>query len=222
MAELPQGFRLVEQPDAPDTQTKAPAIPAGFVAVKQAKKLDESPEPMTIKSGLMPAASTNALGAAALGATEVAGQALTGIGGMIEAGWRGLADLVANDAETGAETVGEVMQERTYQPKTDAAKNIQSLIQSATEGALFAPSMLYGGINGITDVLTGEEKEQAIANAQEDAAKFRLNPNEAIGTDVLELTGSPAAAAGAETALALGEMMFGSRSPKAYNKLKQI
>lgn len=220
MAELPQGFRLVEQPDAPDTQTKAPAIPAGFVAVKQAKKLDESPEPMTIKSGLVPAASTNALGAAALGAAEVAGQAATGIAGMIEAGWRGLADLVANDAETGAETVGEVIQERTYQPKTDAAKNIQSLIQLATDGALLAPSMLYGGIKGITNVLTGEEKEQAIANAQEDAAKFRLNPNEAIGTDVLELTGSPAAAAGAETALALGEMMFGSRSPKAYKKLK--
>lgn len=220
MAELPQGFRLVEQPNTPDVTTKAPAIPAGFVAVKQAQKIDESPAPITVKSGLMPAASTSALGAAALGATELAGQALTGIGGMIEAGWRGLADLVANDAETGAETVGEVVRERTYQPKTDAAKNFQSVIQSATDAALFAPSMLYSGIKGITDVLTGEEKEQAIANAEEDAAKFRLNPNEAIGTDVLELTGSPAAAAGAETALALGEMMFGSRSPKAYKKLK--
>lgn len=220
MAELPQGFRLVEQPDTPEQPAQTPAIPAGFVAVKQAQKLDETKEPSSMKSGLMPAASAHPLGAAAIGATEIAGQAATGIAGMIEAGWRGMADLVANDAESGADTVGEVMQERTYQPKTDAAKNFQSVIESATNAAMFAPSMLYGGIKGITDVLTGEEKEQAIANAQEDAAKFRLNPNEAIGLDTLELTGSPAAAAGVETALTLGEMMFGSRSPKAYKKLK--
>lgn len=220
MAELPQGFRLVEQPDAPDDVAKVPPLPAGFIAVKQAQKMEESPEPVTVSSGMMPAAAGNPLGAAALGAVEVGAQAASGIAGMIEAGWRGLADLVANDVETAAETAGEVMQERTYQPKTDAAKNLQSVIESATEAAMFAPSMLYGGIKGVANMLTGEEKEQAIASAQEDAAKFRLNPNEAIGTDVLELTGSPAAAAGAETALALGEMMFGSRSPKAYKKLK--
>jgi hypothetical protein len=220
MAELPPGFRVVDDAEQPQQASAAPPIPAGFVAVKQARKMEEPTEPAPIQSGLMPAAAANPMGAAALGVAEVGAQAATGIAGMIEAGWRGMADLVANDAESGAQEVGEVMQERTYQPKTDAAKGLQKVISEAGEAALFAPSMLYGGIKGITNMLTGEEKEQAIASAQEDAAKFRLNPNEAIGTDVLELTGSPAAAAGVETALTLGEMMFGSRSPKAYKKLK--
>lgn len=216
MANLPEGFEVV----------KKQSLPAGFEVVEPMQAapvaIQQVSEPVAQDGGeaIQAAAAASPAMAVGLGAGEVAAQMGSGILGMIEGGWRGIADAIANDAVGAGDVVAETIEERTYQPKTDAGKRIQEAIGAAGEVAMFAPSMLYSAFSNLPDILTGTEKEEVARNMEEDAIRFRENPNAAIGLDVYEQTGSPAMAAGTETLLTLGEMLFGRRSPKAYKDLK--
>ena len=131
------------------------------------------------------------------GGVEAGLNVASSIAGQIGGGITGLLTLIATgDLDKAVESINKTSDSMTYDPKTqqgmDAQEFIADSFAKASKAVNFAPSMLYGGISGLSQ---GDAQK-----ALEAAERYRNDPGGERGNVVLDATGSPELAALADIA----------------------
>jgi len=172
-----------------------------------------------VQAGLQQSSVNNPL---LVAATEVGAQAASGFAGLLAGGVNTAINLFSGEdlAEQGSQ-VESILNSVSYDPKTKTAKEINNTLQNISKASLTYPAMMYSSLKMAKGLLTGEEKEALLAEAEMDEEAFKSDPFRAIGEDVLDLTGSVTAATGVSTGLFAMSMMLGANSPKQINALNR-
>lgn len=166
---------------------------------------------------------TNPAAAAILGVAELGAQASGGFAGLVAGGYQTALNLfTGEDLKDQGKKVESILGSTSYDPKTKTAKQITNALGSISKAAMLAPSMMYSSIGIMKGILTREEKEGMLAEAEMDREAFANDPFRTIGEDVLDSTDSVAAATGVSTALFAMSMMLGSNSPRQISALNKL
>jgi hypothetical protein len=187
----------------------------------------EAEQPLRTNQGVAQATmqtmgATNPVIAGVTGVAELAAQAGGGFAGLVAGGYQTALNLFnGEDLKDQGKKVESIISSTSYDPKTKTAKQITDALTSVSKNVMTFPSMMYSSIGVMKGILTREEKEGMLAEAEMDRASFANDPFRTIGEDVLNVTGSPEAAAGVSTGLLAMSMMLGANSPRQISALNK-
>ena len=206
---------------APQVQTQQPEVVQEPVQQQVVERAPNTPLE-SIQANAQIIGATNPMAAAVTGVAELGAQAAGGFAGLVAGGYQTALNLFnGEDLKDQGAKVESILNTTSYDPKTKTAKQITDALSSVSKAAMIAPSMMYSSLGLMKGMLTGEEKEAMLAEAEMDREAFASDPFRTIGEDVLDVTGSVGAATGVSTGLLAMSMMLGVNSPRQMSALNK-
>ena len=222
------GMVLTVSGDQPPTQEEADGLflQASQQAAVQPVQAEPLPAPTTgqvAQTAMQAMGQSNPVIAGVSGVGELAAQAAGGLAGLVAGGYQTAFNLMSGeDLKDQGAKVKDILSSTSYDPKTKTAKEITDALGSVSKAAMTFPSMMYSSIGMMKGILTGEEKEGMLAEAEMDRAAFTNDPFMTLGNDALDATGSTTIATGVSTGLFAMSMMLGFNSPKQISALSKL
>jgi len=125
----------------------------------------------------------------------------TGLYGMVEGGYMGIARALSGDMKGASDIASKIPQMRTYQPRTEAGKeSLKGLSQGMETAGNYAGAMMSPFVQGYStlgQLAAGAPLDEAVDyGKQQQQGVFEKGCGQQVSDEVFDKTGSPLAATG--------------------------